>query len=139
MIPRQQPALRVFLAVFSLAGLMVVFLFQQYDYSQWFWWTNFEGTPRFIVNRLARFLINDLLMVLLIFSIFFERKYVIMAFIVQAGGLVLILTPYLLMQVYLPHIGGPMVSYLHRLTVNPLLMLVLIPAFWYQKKMRMKG
>ena len=50
---------------------------------------------------------------------------------VQLAGLVFILVPYLVLKLGFDAGNGPLVSFLHRLVLNPTLLLLLIPAFYY--------
>jgi exosortase F-associated protein len=118
--------------VLALAGLLFVFLFQRVDIAEAI---GIQGAiPRFITNRSLRFIMNDLLMLLLIYGLFQERKYVLFAIGVQVFGLVVVLIPYFILKVNFPAYNGPLISFLHRLVLNPLLMALLIPAFFYQQK-----
>jgi exosortase F-associated protein len=130
----QQHKFRLLLAIVSVTGLVLVFLFQRQDVAMVlgiqdkFW--------RFILNRSIRFLINDGFTILLIYSIFYERKYVLFAVWVQVFGTLFVLLPYFVLKFYFPAYNGPLVSFLHRLILNPTLLLLLIPAFYYQRRYR---
>ena len=115
-----------------LAGLLLVFLFQRTDVASL---AGFEGKDvhRFLINRTIRFLANDFLMVGLIYALFRERKYVVFALWVQIVGMVFFLIPYFILKLRFPLYNGPLISYLHRLIMNPTLLLLLIPAFYYQR------
>lgn len=121
---------RYLIIAVSLLGLVLVYLFQR-DIQTFFNQAFDSKYISFAVARTTRFVINDLLVVLLIYGLFNNRKYVIFALYVQVAGIVLILMPYLTIK-YFTNYNGPLVSYMHRLIVNPLLMLLLIPAFYYQ-------
>lgn len=96
------------------------------------------GNPaRFILNRSIRFVLNDVLAIGLIFALFYERKYVIFAMVAQLMGMFLFLIPYFILKVNYPGYNGPLISFLHRLILNPTLLLLLIPAFYFQKQSRM--
>jgi exosortase F-associated protein len=123
---------RIFIGVFSLAGLVLIFLFQHTDVASGL---GVDSTIwKFIVNRSIRFILNDVLAILLIYALFVERKYVLFAVGVQVFGMVFVLIPYFLLKFQLPGYNGPLISFLHRLVLNPTLILLLIPAFYYQKK-----
>lgn len=119
------------LVIVSLLGLVCVYLFQRLDVAaalgikteMW----------NFITNRSIRFLLNDLLGILLIYALFQERRFVWFALLVQVFGLIFILTPYFVIRFKHPELNGPLISFLHRLVLNPILVLLLIPAFYYQK------
>jgi len=122
--------------VLALAGLLFVFLFQRVDVAEAIGIQ--EGINRFITNRSLRFIMNDLLMLLLIYGLFKERKYVLFAIWVQVVGLFGVLIPYFIIKINFPAYNGPLISFLHRLVLNPLLMALLIPAFFYQKNIPKK-
>src|SRR5687767_3140168 len=127
-------ALRIGIGIFCIGGLVAVFLFQRWDLA------GIIGidTPinRFLFNRTIRFLLNDAFTIGLIYALFVERKYLIFALYVQLAGIVLFLLPYFVLKIYLPSYNGPLISFLHRLIVNPTLLMLLIPAFYYQKRIR---
>ena len=124
---------RIIIGIFCIAGLVAVFLFQQLDVAA------FIGVEarlsRFLINRSIRFLINDALALGLIYALFKERKYVIFALYVQVAGTFLFLVPYFILKVFLPTYNGPLISFLHRLILNPTLLMLLIPAFYYQRQL----
>ena len=116
----------------STSGLIAIFLFQKYNVAA------LAGLQDpysvFAVNRSIRFLLNDLFAMGIIYALFANRRYVWFAFVVQLGGMILFLLPYLCLKYYLPHYNGPLINFLHRLILNPVLLLLLIPAFYYQKR-----
>ncbi len=126
---------RIVLAVLAVAGLVVVFLYQRIDIGAMVGIDN--ANWKFIVNRSIRFLLNDALAILLIYALFQERKYVVFSIWVQLFGMFFILVPYFIIKFNFPYYNGPLVSFLHRLVLNPTILLLLIPAFYYQKKYKL--
>jgi exosortase F-associated protein len=129
---------RILIGVLSAAGLVAVFLFQQIDIADLLG----SGDPaihRFIINRTLRFLLNDAFAIGIIYALFNEKKYVIFSIYVQLAGVILFLIPYFVLKLYLPTYNGPMISFLHRLVLNPTLLMLLIPAFYYQRKLERNG
>ena len=125
---------RIVIGVLSVAGLIAVFLFQQIDVAALI---GVEvKSSRFLINRTIRFLLNDALALGLIYALFKERKYVIFALYVQLAGIFLFLLPYFILKIYFPRYNGPLISFLHRLILNPTLLMLLIPAFYYQKQLQ---
>jgi len=122
---------RIALISFSLLGLGLVFIFQQIDYSLFFLGETSNKT-QFIFNRILRFLINDNLMLLLIYGLFYEKKYVRFGLVVEAFGFLFLLIPYFILR-YHTDINHMYISFLHRLIVNPTLMVLLIPAIYIQE------
>ena len=129
---------RIVIGVLSVAGLVAVFLFQQIDAAALM---GSEGSDihRFFINRTIRFLLNDAFAIGIIYALFAERKYVIFSLYVQLAGVVLFLIPYFILKLYLPNYNGPMISFLHRLILNPTLLMLLIPAFYYQRRLERDG
>jgi len=126
--------LRILIGLFSVAGLVLVFLFQRQDIASIMGIE--QNIWKFIMNRSIRFVVNDVLAILLIYALFAERKYVLFAIWVQVFGMVFVLIPYFILKFNYPGYNGPLISFLHRLVLNPTLILLLIPAFYYQRKMR---
>lgn len=85
---------------------------------------------RFVVVKSFRFFLNDLLAIGLILSIFPGRGYLLAALAVQLFGLIFFLIPYFILKIGFGFGNGPLISFLHRLILNPTLLLLLIPAFW---------
>jgi len=112
-------------------GLVIVFVFQQYNFARA---CGVHATAsQFFFNKTVRFFLNDALAIGLVWSIFRIKKYVVFALWVQLTGCLLILIPYFILKFYFPSYDGPLLSYLHRLIMNPTLLLLLIPAFYYQQ------
>lgn len=86
-----------------------------------------------MINRTIRFLLNDLFALGLIYALFVQRKYLLFAIWVQLAGVFLFLIPYFIIKLNYPSYNGPLINYLHRLILNPTLLLLLIPAFYYQR------
>jgi exosortase F-associated protein len=121
------------IVIITILVLASVYIFQQQ--LDWANFLNLTQWPhRLIVNKSIRFLINDLLVILLIKILFVKNQYVWFAFLVQLFGIIFILTPYLIMKIYFPGEFGIVFSFLHRLVVNPLLMLMLLPAFYFMTR-----
>ena len=125
--------MRTAVGVACAGGLFLVFIFQQANpaalvYS--------GGDPHvyFFINRTIRFLINDGLTVGVIWALFNRRSYVWLALYVQLFEAVFILVPYFALKVWFPSYNGPLISFLHRLVLNPVLLLLLIPALYYQER-----
>lgn len=120
--------IRWMLGISCMLSLLIFFLFQRTDFAVWVGIE--EAVLKFIYNKSFRFLINDFLMIGVIYSIFGEKKYVIFALWVQVVGIIFILFPYFLLKLVWHTGNGPLISFLHRLVVNPILLLLLIPSFY---------
>lgn len=128
---------RVVIGILSVAGLVTVFLFQQFDIAALIGVD--EKIVRFFINRIIRFFLNDTFALGLIYALFRERKYVIFALYVQVAGVFFFLLPYFILKIYFPAYNGPLISFLHRLILNPTLLMLLIPAFYYQRQVERRG
>lgn len=127
---------RVAIGVLSVSVLALVYVFQGVNYIHFFFPNEINPNIIFIFNRTLRLLINDLLCVILIFVLFEEKKYVKAAFLILVIELVIILPSYFLIKLKMEgnsEISSPLLSQVHRLIVNPMLMFILIAGFYYQK------
>lgn len=130
--------MRILVGVLCVTGLVAVFLFQEIDLAAMIGSVDVD-INRFLINRTFRFLLNDAFTIGIIYALFNERKYVIFSLYVQVAGVILFLIPYFILKLYLPNYNGPMISFLHRLILNPTLLMLLIPAFYYQRKLEHDG
>ncbi len=130
----QHKAWRIILGVIAVGGLLLFFLLQRVDFSSYILESS-SAIHKFLINRSIRFFTNDFLAILLIYALFGQRKYVVFAIWVQAAGLVFLLLPYFALKIYYPTYNGPLINFLHRIILNPTLVMLLIPAFYYQKRL----
>jgi exosortase F-associated protein len=137
--------------VFGASGLLFTYVFQNYldfytvvfqlsapeplNYTPDYIPTN---TLSFTVNKIGRYLCNDLFAMALIYGLFYERKYLNFAFLVILFGLLVLLPTYLVIFIYQPAGFTSMLSHLHRIVFNPVLMMLLIPAFYFQQHQQKK-
>lgn len=130
------------LIVLALVGLLLVFLFQRVSYVAV--WNdlvpqamNIENSNTvFIVNKTMRLILNDALSMLLIWSLFQNKSYLRMAFIIFLIEVGVILPIYFSLKLTMEgptEISSPLLSQIHRMVVNPLVMLLLIAGFIYQR------
>jgi exosortase F-associated protein len=129
--------LLITLSILLLAGM---YLFQQFNFLHFFLsWVNAQGVPSpyftFVFNKTLRLIVNDGACLLLIYALFKKKKYL------QVAGMVLLIELLVLLPVYFilkyvlegdSEISSPLLSQLHRLIINPTLMIMLIIAFYYQ-------
>jgi exosortase F-associated protein len=124
--------IRLAVGLLSIAGLVAIYLFQRTDVAAYLG-SEASNISRFIINRSIRFLLNDLFAIGLIYALFVDRKYMVFSLWVQLAGIFLFLIPYFILKLNFPSYNGPLINYLHRLILNPTLLLLLIPAFYYQR------
>ncbi|MBX2963375.1 MAG: exosortase F system-associated protein [Cyclobacteriaceae bacterium] len=126
----------------ALLVLVLVFVFQRFSYAEFLnsmLPSNFQlldSNTKFIINKTVRLVINDSACMVLIFAWFKERKYLTISFYLFMVELFILLPVYFFIKISLEgdsEISSPLLSQVHRLIVNPLLMFILIIAFFYQK------
>lgn len=142
MQPNRDPPVKLtlrngILLILATGVLTAVYIFQRSGVL--FFLSEGAGLPPnvvFIVNRTFRLILNDLACLLIIYVLFREKKYLKLSFLVFLVELFLILPLYLAVKLSLEgdsEISSPLLSQVHRLIVNPTLMLLLIIGFFYQK------
>jgi exosortase F-associated protein len=127
---------RLLLILFSLAGLAFVFLFQNLDLLYLACGCELHPNTHFAVKKFIRVLWNDAFMIGLIHAWFYDRQVTRLAFYVQLVDTFVLLPVYLFIKLALEgdsEISSPLLSQFHRLIVNPTLMLLIIPAVYYQR------
>ncbi len=131
----------------ALLVLVLVFVFQRFNYAVAL--TSFlpEGlqitqpNTIFIINKTIRLVLNDVACMVLIYAWFKERKYLTLSFYLFLVEVCLLLPIYFIVKLSLEgdsEISSPLLSQIHRLIVNPLLMFLLMVGFIYQR-VRMKN
>lgn len=138
-MPKLSPKQWVLL-VLAVMGWGAVYVFQEFDFTYLAFLPDryaqghiAEGDAwRFVVNKSMRFLLNDLFSLLFIYALFNNRSYSQLALLVMAFGLLILLPAYLVLAIYYQEEAFHLLVFLHRITMNPWLMLLLVPAFLYQ-------
>ncbi|MBL7846665.1 MAG: exosortase F system-associated protein [Cyclobacteriaceae bacterium] len=125
----------------ALIGLFLVYMFQRVDIlgilASWMGQSPPSATASFIVNRASRLIINDLLCLMLVSTIFNDKRFTRLALWVFLGELFLLLPIYLVVKLSAEgptEISSPVFQPLHRMIVNPLLMIILIAGMYYQRR-----
>lgn len=130
---------RIILLTVCFLLLSLIYIGQRFNYLEYF--TSFFGEHTyhdytyFIFNKSFRFLLNDSIMVLVIWLIFKQKSYIKLALLVEGFGLFVMLPLYFSLKLNLEgtaEISSPLLSFIHRLIINPTLMILLIPALYYQ-------
>ena len=126
----------------AAAMLAVMYLMQQTDFFYFFIRIFPTGsilhTPAkaFIFNKTFRLIVNDFACLIIIFAIFREKKYFQVALYVFLFEAMVMLPLYFLIKLQTEgssETSSPLLSQIHRLVVNPTLMIILIISFFYQK------
>lgn len=123
---------RWLVGVSSVVALIALYVFQRINVASIM---GIDGkTATFLFNKTFRFVVNDVFMIGVIYALFGQRRFVYFALVVQVFGILFVLLPYFVLKLYFHASNGPLVSFLHRLVLNPTLMILLIPAFWLQTR-----
>jgi len=139
-----KPYQRLGIIAIGAVGLVLMYLLQRqlfYDPLQDFVYNpvidnrpSIEGF-RFIAGKVIRYVLNDVFAIFILMGLFADRKYLRLALAVFLFGLVVLLPAYFIAVFYfLPEVYSTL-NHIHRLVLNPVLMLMLIPAIYYQKRM----
>lgn len=135
----------VVLISFALLVLVLVFVFQRFNYALVFSsllpFQIENPNTIFVINKTIRLVLNDTACMILIFVWFKQRQYLTLAFYLFLIELFVLLPVYFIIKLSLEgdsEISSPLLSQIHRLIVNPLLMFILIIAFYYQKSITNK-
>lgn len=122
----------------TLLGLM--YIFQRVDYAGWvmtlFGWSEPDTVFRFVFNRTVRLIVNDGICMVLVYSLFKDKRYRKMGLIIFTAEILILLPAYLMLKLWLEgptEISTPLLSFIHRLIVNPTLMILTILAMAYEK------
>lgn len=125
--------------VAAVGGLVAVYLGQRTDLFGWLFPAAAHPSLAFVFNKTIRFLLNDSFCLLLVWLIFGGGSYVRVAFIVFLFEFCVLLPLYFGLKLMLEgpgEISSPLLSQLHRLIVNPTLMILLMAGFYYQQTRR---
>jgi exosortase F-associated protein len=128
--------------VTAILLLVTLYIFQRFDY----WLTilrileldqHYSPTTAFVVNKTLRLVFNDCACFVLIYAIFREKTYLKIAFYLLLIELFFVLPIYFVLKLQIEgptEISSPLFSQIHRIIVNPILMLLLMAGFWIQKR-----
>jgi exosortase F-associated protein len=127
---------RSLIALAAISVMLISFQFRTLNFSGIaVGFTGKEALPwMLIVNKVIRYFINDLAALALLWAIFERRDFMQFAIWVLLFGLVALLPVYFIGYFYFANSLGITLSYLHRLVMNPTLMMLLIPLFYFQQK-----
>jgi len=134
----------VFLGIF---GLIIVYVFQAQLFYDPF--ANHLFNPmhpevpeynasKYIIAKAARYILNDGFALMVIWGLFKNQTYVRFAVIIFFIGFLILLPIYLFLAMNYFIETQSFLNHLHRLVLNPVLMMLLIPAFYYQQLLKKK-
>lgn len=134
LIPRDSVWSRAALIGSGITILILVYIFQRVNLAGML--GAFHPNVIFVVNRTTRLILNDLACFLIILALFPGKSYLKIAFILFFIELLVILPAYFAVKLWTEgdsEISSPLLSQVHRLIVNPMLMILLIAGFFYQR------
>jgi exosortase F-associated protein len=126
----------------SLITLVAIYIFQRFNFAaalNYLLPEAIEFTSQqafFVVNKVSRLILNDAACMVLIYALFNSKDYLRPAFYLFLIELFIILPLYLMIKLNFEgdsELSSPLLSQIHRLVVNPLLMFLLMLGFVYQK------
>jgi exosortase F-associated protein len=129
----------VLVVITGLLVLALLYIFQQINVGLFI--TQSLGLQQneylqFVINKTLRLLLNDFVCFVMICLIFKEREYRQFGLWVFGVELLIILPAYLFFKLTFEgygEISNPLLSFVHRLIVNPMLMIITMIALGYQK------
>lgn len=127
---------RVFFCLLAFFLMALSYLFQDYFSTPSILGFKLSAEMQFILKKIVRIVINDSAALLLIHAWFLSRKINRLALIIQIFDIFILLPLYITLKFMFEgtsEISMPLLSQLHRLTVNPILMILLIPAIYFQR------
>lgn len=134
------------IVIAGIVGLGITYTLQSWnnpyawlqgEFTQWKdTWETLRYAPKsqIIINKAFRYLLNDFFSILLIHGLFQKKLYTQFAIWVLVFGLFVLLPSYLAMVFYAPSGYSSMISHFHRIIMNPVLMMLLIPYFFMLEK-----
>lgn len=127
---------RITYSIIAITTLIALYIFQRFNYAELIS-ASFLPNTQFIINRTIRFFVNDLAVILLIYAIYQNKPLLKIAFGIQLVEMLIILPLYFYLKLSTEgptELSSPLLSFIHRIVVNPIIMLLLIPAFYFQRK-----
>ncbi|MGC4023581.1 MAG: hypothetical protein QM734_17315 [Cyclobacteriaceae bacterium] len=111
----------------------MTFLFQEFSFLDSF---NISENQRFVLRKILRVVLNDFFMLIFLTTWFKDWRVTRLAIVIQLIDGFILLPIYLFFKLDLEgssEISAPLLSQFHRLIINPTLMILLIPAVYFQK------
>jgi len=136
------------LVLIGIVGLVLIYVFQMelfYDPLN-----SFRFNPKnpqspeidawkLVFSKTIRYILNDSFALLVIWGLFENKKYMKFAVAIFMIGFLVLLPVYLFLVTNFYLETQSFLNHLHRLVLNPALIMLLIPAFYYQQSLRKKA
>lgn len=144
MWPKNNKALAIFLAVLLVLALAAVRAFEQqlfYDPFIAFFKSNYQtqaypsfSSVQLLVSYTFRYCTNTAFSLLLLYVLFADKNIIKVSAFLYAVFLVLLLCVFFALFYLQEHPATFMVFYVRRFLIQPLFIILFIPAFYYQKR-----
>lgn len=124
------------MVILAVVSLVIIYLIQESLSPNAFLANSISAELNFSIKKILRVLVNDTCMLLLVYAWFKDVSITRLALWVQAIDILVLVPVYLIVKLSLEgpnEISSPLLSQWHRLLVNPTLMILLIPAIYYQR------
>ncbi|MCX6184293.1 MAG: exosortase F system-associated protein [Flavobacterium sp.] len=144
MWPKNNKALAIFLAVLLVILLAAVRAFEQqlfYDPFIAFFKSNYQtqaypefATWQLFVSYAFRFSLNTLLSLLLLYVLFADKSVIKVATLFYVFFFLVLIGIFFALFYFVEHPATFVVFYVRRFLIQPLFIILFIPAFYYQKR-----
>ncbi len=127
---------RILLLMIGVSGILFIYLFQDLSFITAFSDDLPSANFLFALRKFVRLFLNDIFMLMIISAWFRNASITRLALGVQLVDLFILFPVYLFIKLKWEgdsEISSPLLSQLHRLIINPTLMILLIPAVYFQK------
>jgi exosortase F-associated protein len=127
---------RILYLAFLVGGIGFIFLVQHWDFLALGCHCHLGENTHFAFNKIFRLIANDICMLGIIHFWFYNVKITRLAFWIQLVDIFVLLPFYLFLKLCLEgdsEISSPLLSQLHRLIINPTLMILIFPAIYFQR------
>jgi exosortase F-associated protein len=125
--------MNVLLIASGIAGVMCTYLLQDMEFAAAL---GLSERAEFVVRKAFRVALNDLFMLVLVGAWFRDKSVTRLAILIQLIDGLILLPIYLVVKLHFEgasEVSMPLLSQFHRIIVNPTLMLLLIPAVYFQR------
>lgn len=136
------------IVLFGAVGLILVYVFQLQLFYDPFQAVDADqhtlddveiNTFLYVGSKVLRYIVNDGFALLMLWGLFGNKRYMRFAVLVFLFGFLVLLPLYLILTLHYYYSAYAFLNHLHRLVLNPVLMMLLIPAFYYQQSIAAKN
>ena len=133
-----------YFVIIGISGLVLVYVLQNqifYDpFVNYLLDPNNPSVPeyvtwKYLASKAFRYILNDGFALMVIWGLFKRESYVRFAVVIFFIGFLILLPIYLFLATHYYLETQSFLNHLHRLVLNPVLMMLLIPAFYYQQSL----